>query len=127
MAEVDFESSSTERIIDAYWADGCVLLRNFDRLETLAKLIALVSKLYEEIESVHVFPSDLKERGLLDFHEYLFVEKHYELLERLFGHDGYYVNNCTATRRVDSARAEGQWQAPLGPHLDAFSTPLRSP
>ena len=124
MAEVDFESSSTERIIDAYWADGCVLLRNFVRLETLAKLIALVSKLYEEIESVHVFPSDLKERGLLDFHEYLFVEKHYELLERLFGHDGYYVNNCTATRRVDSARAEGQWQAPLGPHLDAFFHPF---
>jgi hypothetical protein len=124
MAEVDFESSSTDQIIDAYWGDGCVLLRNFVRLESLTKLIALVGKLYEEIESVHVFPHDLKERGLPDFHEYLFAEKHYEILERLFGNDRYFVNNCTATRKVDSARADGQWQAPLGPHLDAFFHPF---
>jgi hypothetical protein len=124
MAEVDFESSSTDQILGAYWKDGCVLLRHFVRLEKLTKLIALVAKLYEEIESVHVFPSDLKERGLPHFHEYLFAEKHYEILARLFGHGQYYVNNCTATRKVDNAQAHGQWQAPLGPHLDAFFHPF---
>lgn len=124
MAEVDFESSSADQIIDAYWADGCVLLRNFVRLETLTKLIALVGKVYEEIESGHIFPHDLKARGLADFHEYLFVEKHYDILERLFGHGRYYVHKSTATRRVDSVRANGQWQAPLGPHLDAFFHPF---
>jgi hypothetical protein len=124
MAELDFGSSSTDQIIDAYWADGCVLLRNFIPLERLTKLMALVGKLYEEIESAHIFPYDLKERDLLNFHEYLFLEKHYEILDRLFGQGQYYVHESTATRKVDSARADGQWQAPLGPHLDAFFHPF---
>jgi hypothetical protein len=102
-----------------YFTNGCILLKNFAQIGNLSELITFVDALYTEIDDVHICPRDLRQRGLSQFHEYLFEEKHYVLLNNIFN-GVYRVSEDTVTRRIDSVARTGQWTAPLGPHLDAF-------
>jgi hypothetical protein len=119
MSKVDFQKASIEEILHLYFINGCVLLQNFTKIGNLSKLITLVDTLYKEIDDVHICPRDLRQRSLSQFHEYLFEEKHYVLLNDIFN-GAYRVSEDTVTRRIDSVARTGQWTAPLGPHLDAF-------
>jgi hypothetical protein len=124
MAELDFEIASPEDIVDAYFSDGSVLLRNFVRPDSLLRLIAFVDEIYEKIDDTHIYPRDLKALALPQFHEILFHDKHQIVLEKIFGSANFSVSECTASRRINPAGRDGQWQAPLGPHLDSFFHPF---
>lgn len=121
MAEVDFESASLDEIIGAYFGEGCVLLRNFAKEDSLVQLRESVDHLHQEIDEIHIQPRHLQERNLPSFHTHIFREKHYALLAQIFGGNEYEISGDTATRRVDATPGGGgHWQAPLGPHLDSF-------
>jgi hypothetical protein len=119
MSEVDFSNADLSEILYPYFTDGCVLLRKFASIEGLTKLISAVDELYSEMSETHISPRDLRQRGMPEFHEYFFDEKHNSLLDNVFRSE-YKVSDDTATRRIDSVTQSGQWEAPLGPHLDAF-------
>jgi len=117
--EVDFPTTSFKKILHLYFTHGCVLLRNFVNVNDLTKLIRAVDGLYTEIDNIHIYPRDLRRRDLPQFHEYIFVKKHYSLLKNVFVGE-YNISEDTHTRRIDSLARGGQWMEPLGPHLDAF-------
>src|SRR6266566_8303633 len=123
MAEFDFYNASLKEIVDAYLADGCVLLRRFLKPESLACVGELVNSLSDKSNEAHIEPQHLRKWGLPLFHERLFENKHLQLLDFLFRDSGYEVSERTATRRI-GINPDGQWQAPLGPHLDSFFHPL---
>jgi hypothetical protein len=89
------------------------------KVDRLRALIRAVDDLYADISDIHVYPRDLRGRGLPQFHEYIFEEKQNALLAEIFESE-YSVSEDTATRRIDNTGGGGQWQVPLGPHLDAF-------
>jgi hypothetical protein len=119
MSKVDFATASIDEILRLYFTNGCIFLENFAQIGNLSELITFVDALYTEIDDVHICPRDLRQRGLSQFHEYLFEEKHYVLLHNIFN-GVYRVSEDTVTRRIDSVARTEQWTAPLGPHLDAF-------
>jgi hypothetical protein len=123
MAEVDFRTASLDKILRPFFREGCVLLRNFAEVDRLTKLINVVDDLYGEIRDIHVNPRDMVQRGLPQFHEYIFDEKHNALLGEIFEGD-YRVSEESCARRIDTTGGGEQWQTPLGPHLDAFFHPF---
>ena len=120
MAEFEFTTALVEEIVANFLADGCVLLRKFVDTAALDALQDTVRRLYNEIDGEHVTPGDLWLRGERQFHEFMFTEKHAKLLDCLFEGFGYGVSAATASRRIDPEKASGQWQTPLGPHLDVL-------
>jgi hypothetical protein len=84
MSEVDFLTTSFKKILQLYFTHGCVLLRNFANVNDLTKLIKAVDGLYTETDNIHIYPRDLRRQGLPQFHEYIFVKKHYSLLNNVF-------------------------------------------
>lgn len=123
MSEADFLTTSFKEILQLYFTNGCVLLRNFANVNDLTKLIRAVDGLYTETDDIHIYPRDLRRRGLPQFHEYIFVKKHYSLLNNVFV-GKYSISENTHTRRIDNVSRGGQWMDPLGPHLDAFFHPF---
>lgn len=127
MSEVDFLTASFEAILRPYFTYGCVLLRNSANLNNLTTLIKAVDALYTEIDDIHIYPRDLQRRGLLQFHEYIFGEKHYNLSNNIFI-TKYSVSEDTATRRIDNVTPSAQWMAPCGvegPGLAVVRAPFR--
>jgi len=124
LIELDFRTASVERIVEIYFDNGCVLLRNFAEPPRLASLARLVDKLYETIDDIHIYPGDLRLRGIPPFHDAIFETKHHELLGRIFHTYLCRVAEETASRRIDVGDPNGQWMEPLGPHLDAFFHPF---
>jgi hypothetical protein len=114
---VDFPTASFDDLLRHYLLNGCVLLRRFADLDRLAGLIASVNEWYANLGGVHIHPCDLRDRGLPQFHEYIFDQRHRDLLSRVFGTQ-YEVSEETTSRRIDPTGIQGQ--PPLGPHLDAF-------
>jgi hypothetical protein len=118
----NFKIASIDQILHFYRQNGCVLLRNFVSRNKLSALSDHTAKLYNEINSALIFSSDLRNRNLQQFHEEIFAQKHYDLLQGILGKK-YCVSEDTASRRIDrqyDITPSPTWQAPLGPHLDAF-------
>jgi hypothetical protein len=120
MADFDFRSASVEDMLGAFFADGCVLLRNFVDSDDLASLGKVVDDLYDELGCFHIETGHLQGRGLQPFHAYLFGAKHDALLSHMFREHAYIIDRNTASRRVDGIAAQGSWMRPLAPHIDAF-------
>jgi|SRR5579864_9532949 len=123
MSEASFADTAPLDIVTQFFRDGHVVLRNFIDPAVLSGFRETLDAAHDKVKFFHVFNHQLIELGLSDFHRYLFGERHYELLKELFGSFEYVVHPATGSRRVDSvdsAGSQAQWQAPLGPHLDAF-------
>lgn len=125
MRELDFNTASLAQIVDGFLGSGCVLLRQFVKPEPLNRLIEQTWAIYEDFRAAgehppHIELHHLRDRGLPPFHDGLFEDSHYRLLEEVFGGRPYRPSEVTATRRIDGSRERSEWQAPLGPHLDSF-------
>jgi hypothetical protein len=122
MHEADFNTTPTSAVIDSLVENGCVLIRNFADPARLQRLKAVLDGIYTEVKNVHVFGSDLKERGLPEIHEYIFAEKHRALLDQVFAGWQCELYN-TLARRVEPPGLKwvGEpWQQPLPPYIEAF-------
>ena len=118
--EVDFPSVHVEEILDLYFRNGCVLLRNCFSARSVETLRANLASIYRETEGPHVYPSDFQVRGLPAFHEQLFRWKHHGLVDSIFAGHLYAESASTVSRRVRLADPGGHWLAPLAPHFDAL-------
>jgi hypothetical protein len=121
--EVDFQTARVEEIVEQYFRHGCVLLRRFCAVAALADFREKVDLVHREVNQVHIGPSHLLERGLQLPQYYLFSQKHYDLLQAVYGDLGYSELEGNVTRRMDPQGRGGGWQAPLPPHLDACVHP----
>ncbi len=124
--ELDFSRTPVDRIVRTFFENGSLLLRNFVDPSRLLELRRVLDQLYDEIRDVHVFGDQMVERGLPDIVDYVFSEKHRRLAEGLFA--GVQYDPRTLARRMQppglAGKAEGAWQQPLSPHIDAFFHPL---
>jgi hypothetical protein len=119
--EFDFQDDPIDEIVRSYLARGCALLRGFVDPAALLNLRLLLEPFFTKEPGAHVYSSDIIKAGLLDFHQYLFAEKHRELLSAIFGGDEYAPHQDTNSRRiVPSGIDDPRWQPPLAPHMDAF-------
>jgi hypothetical protein len=119
MAELDFHTASIDDIRDIYFAEGCVLLRGFVDADKLTALTTALDPILEQTDALHTTDRDMRKRGLLHFHDYLFETRHHELVKSILG-PRYRVANDSNTRRIDAFSPEGGFQPPLEPHLDSF-------
>jgi hypothetical protein len=118
MAEFDFRRASIDKIDAAFHDEGCVLLRNFAARDDIERLRGAIDSAAPQ-DAVHFSDWEMRAHGLSHFCDYLFGEKHRQLVSRLLG--GYYrISRNTSTRRIDSIAAADGHQRPLEPHLDAF-------
>lgn len=125
--EIDFAVDIVAAPVRACRAHGCALLRNFADPSKLETLRDVIDGLYEVEGGYHIRPHQLADRGLPQFHEYFFEEKHRDLLAEIFRGRQYSMSPATASRRVfsdDRVDPEGLWMAPLPPHIDAFFHPF---
>ena len=120
--EFDFQEAVIDEILRSYLTYGCVLLRRFVEPAALLNLRLMLEPFFTEEPGAHVYLSDIRTTGLPDFHQYLFADKHHELLSTIFGSHEYGPNpNTTTSRRVDpSWMDDPKWQSPLAPHMDSF-------
>jgi hypothetical protein len=119
MAELDFSKASIDEVLQVYFADGSVLLRNFASPKKLSALKADVDRILDQRNEIHLYDREMEANGLPHFSDYIFDEKHRFLLQEVFGND-YRISGDTATRRIDATANGNGWQLPLNPHLDAF-------
>ena len=118
--DFDFETTSLEEIAEAFFKNGCVLLRGFAKKERLAPLIPTLRDLYDKLGQVHVFERDMLAHNEPRLSSFVFDAKHTELLNTVFGETHYEISDhATHARRVSAPNANDGWQAPLGYHLDA--------
>jgi len=118
--EVDFRATRPDEIVSIYLRQGCVLLRNFVDADALARVYDTTVKAYEHVEKFHIYPDQLREMGLPMYSDALFSQRHYDVLDTVFGIRDYDIAEDTVSRRMASAREPPHWMSPLGPHLDAF-------
>lgn len=83
------------------------------------ELHSLIDAGYERENVLHLYSDKFIGGDRHYFHEYVFHNKHKELLKRVFGVGGYSVDPSAASRRVDSSADGGGWMPPLGTHVDA--------
>jgi hypothetical protein len=122
--ELDFQTADVDEIVALYLSNGCVLLRRFCDVTELQRLREKIDIVHQDVDDVHVYPSHLYDHGLKLPQEYLFSEKHYNLLEAVYGDLGFRYLEGNVSRRMDAQGITvSGWQAPLPPHLDAFVHP----
>jgi hypothetical protein len=119
LPELDFQTATIDDVLAAYFANGCVLLRNFVPRARLLQLQNTLDQILDETEQVHFYDREMAGRGLPHFYEYVFEDKHRALLNEI-SPDEYRIGD-TATRRIDAAGAASGWHLPLPPHLDVFT------
>jgi len=118
--EVDYDQASSGEVASAFFANGCVLLRNFLQEDKLFDIKGRLSSIYDETGAIQLFAPDLKQRMGSNIHEFLFGDRHYDLLEKIFRSHSYKAFQGTLARRIQGFAGEPRWMAPLAPHLDAF-------
>jgi len=119
--ERQFAEAAIGDIVEDFFANGCVLLRNFVDIARALQVLDLTQRLYREVGKAHVFEQDLLDREYPRLSAYLFEEPHWQLLRSIFGSYDFQVNDGgTHARRVSPPGAQEGWQTPLGYHLDAM-------
>src|SRR5271168_3026272 len=115
--EMDFGQAAPCAISGAFFANGCVLLRNFIQESRLRELKGRLGPIYDETGSIQLFPPDFRRRLGKDIHELLFGGRQYDLLAHLFGPHRYEVYEGTLSRQIRGSAGGPGWIAPLAPHL----------
>jgi hypothetical protein len=118
MAELDFRSASIDDIDAAFRGDGCVLLRRCFATADLERLRDAIDAT-APAAVIHFSDWEMRTRGRPHFCDYVFGDRHRQLVSRLLG-GRYRVSRNTTTRRIDAAGDGDGHQQPLSPHLDAF-------
>jgi hypothetical protein len=117
--ELDFRAASLEEILTIYFTNSFIILRNFVEPAAVMRLSDDLQKVHGTVDELHVRLTDFTNLGLPHFHEYLFEQKHLDLLRAIFNGAAYNVSGATHSRVID-VRPGGSGMPPLAPHVDAF-------
>jgi hypothetical protein len=97
---------------------GCAFIsRCFDPLK-LVDTLDHMNDLYAALGTPHIQPPHLRQLNHPPFHEYLFDDRHYKLLDDLFKDNQWVISESTSTRRIGPEN--NTYMPALCPHLDAF-------
>lgn len=101
---------------------GCAFISRCFDPSKVTDILDHVNSLYLTLSTPHIQPARLRQLGHTPFHEQLFNDKHYKLLDDIFNDARWEVSESTSTRRIGP---EGSTtMTALCPHLDAFYHPF---
>jgi ectoine hydroxylase-related dioxygenase (phytanoyl-CoA dioxygenase family) len=117
----DVTGWTPESLRAAYVEHGCAVVRGAIPQDTIAKLRAVTSGIYQRIDALHVYESQIAEatQGKLSGFDLVKNPLLQRFLDLVFAGQKYERESATA-RRIKASGSDNNWQEPLALHLDSY-------